>query len=292
MFGYVRPSLERLGEEDRERFQAAYCGLCHTLGRRYGVVSRLILNYDLAFLGMLLTEDTCETCRKRCVIHPLKARSCACGGASSFDIAADMSVILSYWQLRDGVADHGFFGGLKYRLGSLLLRRAYGKARRARPAFDAATRRHLQELAALEQENCSSMDAAADTFACLLSEAAEGASDAVKCRVLRQMLYHLGRWIYLTDAADDLQKDVKSGAYNPLPLRYGLTDGQWTAEAKGQFAQTLDESIRHMAAAFELADFGVYRAVIESVVYEGLYAVGNAVLNGTFRKKRKKQENR
>lgn len=45
-----------------------------------------------------------------------------------------------------------------------------------------------------------------------------------------------------------------------------------------------------MAAAFELADFGPWRAIIESVVYEGLYAVGAAVLNGTFRKGRRRKQ--
>ena len=36
MFGYVRPSLAKLSEEGKARFGAAYCGLCHTLGERYG----------------------------------------------------------------------------------------------------------------------------------------------------------------------------------------------------------------------------------------------------------------
>ncbi|MEI3346953.1 MAG: hypothetical protein V8R55_00550 [Dysosmobacter sp.] len=31
------------------------------------------------------------------------------------ELAADESVILAYWQLRDGVADHDWLHGLKYR---------------------------------------------------------------------------------------------------------------------------------------------------------------------------------
>ena len=54
---------------------------------------------------------------------------------------------------------------------------------------------------------------------------------------------------------------------------------------------TLDGSIRRMAAASELEDFGVWRPVIESVVYEGLYAVGAAVLNGTFHTRRGRERN-
>ncbi|MBR4880562.1 MAG: hypothetical protein IKU19_01430, partial [Clostridia bacterium] len=28
--------------------------------------------------------------------------------------------------------------------------------------------------------------------------------------------YHIGKWIYILDAADDFEKDKKSGEYNPL----------------------------------------------------------------------------
>ena len=58
MFGYVRPSFGRLTEEEKVRFQAAYCGLCRTMGHRCGAVSRLFLNYDLTFLAVLLSEGS------------------------------------------------------------------------------------------------------------------------------------------------------------------------------------------------------------------------------------------
>lgn len=64
MFGYVRPAADRLTEEQEACFRAAYCGLCHTLGERYGLPGRMILNYDLTFLAMLLSEGQDEQCRK------------------------------------------------------------------------------------------------------------------------------------------------------------------------------------------------------------------------------------
>ena len=281
MFGYVRPAADHLTAEQQARFEAAYCGLCHTLGKRYGMAGRMILNYDLTFLAMLLSDGQHTACRRRCVMHPGKGRMCVCGD-DAFDLAADMSVILTWWQVQDGIADHGFWSSLKYRAASVLLRRAYRKARARRLAFDESTRRHLEELARLEGERCPSIDAAADTFARLLSDAACEVREPVKSRVLAQLLYHLGRWIYLIDAADDLKKDVKSGSYNPLPLRYALPGNTLTDTARQELTQTLDSSIRTMAAAFELWDFGDYGPVIESTVYRGLYAVGTAVLDGTF----------
>ena len=140
------------------------------------------------------------------------------------------------------------------------------------------------------RSNAPSIDRAADAFAALLAGASEEEADPVRRRVLRQLLYHLGRWIYLVDAADDLKKDVKSGSYNPLVYRFHAEGGTLTADDKAALAATLDSSVRAMAAAFELADFGPWRAIIESVLYEGLYAVGAAVLNGTFRKGHKRKQ--
>lgn len=288
MFGYVRPALDKLDGENREKFQAAYCGLCHTLGRRYGLPARLFLNYDLAFLAMLLGKTCCQS-PKHCVVHPIRKRPCACRSAA-LDAAADYSVILVWWQLQDGIADHGFWGGLKYRTASLLLRRAYRRARGNRPEFDGDTQALLARLSELERENCPIPDQPADCFARLLVRTAQGESDPERRRVLEHLLYHLGRWIYLVDAADDIKKDLRRGNYNPLALRFPHRDGVWTEESRLRLGQTLDQSIRQMASAFELADFGDYSDVIRSVVYEGLYLVGAAVLDGTFRQREKREK--
>ena len=147
MFGYVRPAADRLTQEQTDLFRSAYCGLCRTLGRRYGLPARMILNYDLAFLAILLAGGNGFSCaRHRCPVHPI--RGCPCGEENpALDAAADLSVILTWWQLRDGVTDHGFFGGLKYRLAALLVRRSYRKAARLRPDFDRLVQGCLGELA-------------------------------------------------------------------------------------------------------------------------------------------------
>ena len=274
MFGYVRPPLEILPQEEAERFRRAYCGLCHTLGERYGPAARMILNYDFTYLAILLSDpEEAAPCRRRCVSSPVRL-------------------------LQDGVEDHGLWKGLGYRVSAAALRGGYRKAAAARPEFDGRVREQLAALSRLEGECCPSMDQAADTFAQLLAAAAAGVEDPVRRRVLEQMLYHLGRWVYLIDAADDLQKDAVSGNYNPVALRYGLRDGKWDEESRRAFARTLDHSIHMIATAFELWDFGVWRPLLESTVYTGLFAVGRAVLEGTFhkmppreqRKKHKKAE--
>ena len=44
MYGYVRPERGELKVREYELFRGAYCGLCHTLGERYGPIPRLFLN--------------------------------------------------------------------------------------------------------------------------------------------------------------------------------------------------------------------------------------------------------
>lgn len=282
MYGYVRPPMGMLPEEEIERFRRVYCGLCHTLGRRYGPAARFILNYDFTFLAIFLSAPAEEkVCKARCLVSPVRRRSFQPPNAA-LELAADESVILAYWQLRDGVADHDWFHGLKYRSVSKILEPAYRTAASLRPEFDGKTRRQLELLGELEAERCPSIDRAADAFAALLAAAAQEADDPVRRRVLEQLLYHLGRWVYLVDAADDLKKDAASGDYNPVALRFGLEGGAWTAEARREFAATLDHSIHMMATAFELWDFGVWTPILESTLYTGLFQVGKAVLDGTF----------
>ena len=119
----------------------------------------------------------------------------------------------------------------------------------------------------------------------LLSHAAGEVTDPVRRRILEQLLYHLGRWVYLIDAADDMKKDIAEGGYNPVSLRYGLSDGVWTPESRREFALTLDHSIHQMAAAFELWDFGVWAPILQVTFYQGLFQVGRAVLDDTFHRK-------
>ena len=91
----------------------------------------------------------------------------------------------------------------------------------------------------------------------------------------------------MVDAADDLKKDFENGNYNPLIGRYDLTEGVLDEEQKAAFAATLDHSVRQMAAAFELWDFGCWTALLRSTFYEGLYQVGGAVLAGTFHREKR-----
>ena len=54
MFGYVRPALNRLDQEQKDVYQSAYCGLCHALGRRHGWLARITMQYYFKFLAIVM----------------------------------------------------------------------------------------------------------------------------------------------------------------------------------------------------------------------------------------------
>ena len=288
MFGYIRPADHRLSQEEYERFRAAYCGLCHTLGKRYGFSARFLLNFDFTLLAILLSEGKTPECRNcRCIAHPCKAH-CTMDETDALDLAADRSMILFWWQLQDHIADHGLLRGIPYRALSLIYRRTYRRARDYAPDFDAQVQRHLNDLAEKEHACCASIDEAAEPFAALMADIADCVEDATKRRILRQLFYHLGRWIYLVDAADDYEKDAKEDCYNPLRYRYAITGDKLPDEVKAQLGATIDQSIRQMAGAYALWNYGTWTPVLDSIFYESCYGIGNAVFEGTYHKPQRK----
>ncbi len=284
MFGYVRPALERLGQEQRDAYQGAYCGLCHALGKRHGALARLTLQYDFTLLAILLTagggEETCS--RHRCPVNPFrKPRACLTG--RQMDAAADQSVILTWHKLSDDVDDHGFFTGLPYRFARFWFRGAYRRAALAQPGFDARTREGLARLSELEGERSPRLDRAADAFAGILACSAQAVPGDGARRALGQLLYHLGRWVYLMDAWDDLDDDKAKGRYNPLDARFG---GQ-ARENRGYLETTATHSLRLAGSAAGLLELGRWTPIVENILYLGLPAVQGAVLDGRWKEIRK-----
>jgi len=282
VFGYVRPALSRLSQADRDAYQGAYCGLCHAMGARHGFWSRFTLNYDFAFLAILFTGDGAGDWReKRCPAHPLRpCRSCLCGGA--LECAADASLILTWYKLRDDVEDKKLVGGLPARALSRVFAASARRASAARAGFAGEVERGLARLHQLEQAASPELDRAADAFARILQAAAPEGTEEARRRAMGQVLYHLGRWIYLVDAWDDLEEDREKGRYNPLDARFGGHAG----EERDYIATTMTHSLRLAVSAANLLELGRWRPIVDNMLYTGLPAVQEAVLDRRWRKKK------
>lgn len=283
MFGYVRPVLDRLDEAQRAAYQSVYCGLCHTLGERCGWLARFTLQYDFTFLAILLLagEEESTVCR-RCPAHPLR-RPKACFQGERMAVAADQSVILAWHKLSDDVDDHGVLTGLPYRLLCRLFWQAYRRASAAQPEFDRQVQEGLAKLKQLEQERSPELDRVADAFAGILSSAARAYPECSPMRrMLGELLYHLGRWIYLMDAWDDLEEDRKAGRYNPLDARFHGRAGQ----ERDYLDTTAAHSARLAGAAANLMNLGSWASIVENILYLGLPTVQKTVLDGRWKEMR------
>lgn len=284
MFGYVRPALNALPPQEQEAYRGAYCGLCHAMGRQHGFWSRFTLNYDFTFLGILFAAgDGGEICLRRCPAHPLRKRR-ECFQGAGLDAAADASVILTWYKLRDDVADKGFWAGLPARFLSRVFGRSARRAAERNPAFAARTEEGLCQLRRLEEARAPELDRAADAFARILQAAAPDGGDETFRRAAEQLLYHVGRWIYLVDAWDDLKEDRQAGRYNPLDARF-----EGSAEQERDYvATTMTHSLRMAASAANLMELGRWEPVILNTIYRGLPAVQEAVLSGQWKEIKKK----
>ena len=280
MFGYVIPVKGELKVKEFDRFQAAYCGLCHSLKRNYGIFARFVLNYDFTFLAILLSHGAEEVrnSHRRCIAHPLRKRCCTEGG-EPFRRAAGYSLILTRWKLRDGIADSGLIKGTPYRLAALFLGRAYRRAARDFPDFDNHCRAQLGLLRELEEAKSGDLDRVADAFAAILPHAA--ADD----RIRTEILYHTGRWIYLIDAYDDLEKDRQSDNYNPLIERFRLTENTLTTEDRDWLKIMLTHAANRIVAAYNLLPEARWSPILENIIYLGFPAVTESVFCGRFRRR-------
>lgn len=276
MFGYVRPLEGELKVWQLEAYKGVYCGLCHGLNRQCGFAARFVLSYDFVFLAMLLDEgqEPCAAVKRRCVAHPFAKRKCVECQGDAMKLAAEETVILTYYKLLDDFADEGLGKRLAARLAALALRPAYRRAAKKRGEFDRQVKQWLGELSQLERAASEKLDQVADAFARILRAAAPETADGKRGRVLAQLLYHLGRWIYLIDAADDAGEDRAQGRYNAAAARFG---GEIDREG---MKVTLDNSLAMMQSAFQLLEPNRWSGILENILYLGLPAVQKQVLDG------------
>ena len=283
MFGYVRPYRDELRMCDYDTYRAAYCGLCRASAKRFGFRTRFLVNYDMTFLYLVRAGIRPRAKQGKCWC-PSKlcgSKRCLIDDAGYAEVAA-YNVILCYHKILDQIADGGFFRALGARFLKLLFRRPYRKASKAAPAYSALVRSRLDALHALEKAESPSLDRTADAFAEIVAGCADDLEDEAIRRPARSLLYQVGRYVYLCDALDDLCRDIRKGAYNPLRFRFTPTADGLSAENQAYLQQLMDSSVNLAGAALSLLPIQSGGRLLENIVYLGLPAVFAAVRAGKF----------
>ncbi len=264
MFGYVRPKQEELLVKDLTLYRAVYCGLCKYGGKKISRLTRPLLNYDfvlLALVRLALSGEKAEVKKVRCPYkltrHPMLIAD------ATYAHVCSCFAILTYLNNEDDVKDGK---ALKPRLLRPVLKLMKRKVK-GYDGFYAATVANLDTLARLEAERCADIDAAADCCARIMSDAAGYGLDGTNGEIARQCGQHLGRFVYLTDAYDDLEDDAKSGNYNPFLCKYGSLDE--ALKHKENIQTTIIDSMNAFSTVYGLAERSAYDRLIYNIVELG-----------------------
>lgn len=284
MFGYVRPCHPELKCWESDLYKGTYCGLCATLRERYGLLAPMFLSYDMTFLALLLEppDSTVTLTKKRCHANLLLKKS-AVHSSEALNLSADYTVLLAWFQLQDRIADETFWKKIGGKVLCFFLKPSYKKAAKKHPFFQEKLVEHLGQLHQLEAAQCASMDEAADCFAMILKHAVPSeleSQDLPAFRSLQQLLYHVGRWIYLVDARDDFQEDLKTGSYNPLLYRYG---SEVDDEA---LSVTLGHSLYLAHSSLTFIELGARMGTIENILVQGLPMIQHSVIENRWKQEK------
>ena len=285
MFGYVRPFKPEMRVKEYESYKAVYCALCKQLGKQYGWMSRMALNYDCTFLALLDTgiKERCLSAeRKCCTCNPLKKCVYARGMDDSLFFAASTTVLLTYHKLRDDVQDNSFWKGLKARLLSFLFRRSYRKAQAAYPQLAQKAQEAMKRQAEFEASPTESLDEAADPSAGLLKAFLEALSPSPEIsRILGVLGYQLGRWVYFIDALDDMEKDIKKNQFNPFVVKYhfSLESGPEEIKKIKDFSNgLLNQCVAQCLSAYQLLEIVQMKPILDNILELGLAQMQRNIL--------------
>lgn len=217
MFGYVTPYKMELKIKDYEKIKGYYCGLCKVLKDNYGNIIRISLNYDVVFMAIFLdafNKDEPQYIKNNCILHPIKKRIFIINN-DTLNYAASINIALTYYKILDDIKDENSFRGKSL---SPILKRCLKKIPNKYQNVENMIANKLNELYDAESKsNSSNLDELSHPFgeltALLLTSYVDKKDNYEK---IYNLGYNLGRWIYIIDAFDDLEKDIKENKFNAI----------------------------------------------------------------------------
>ncbi len=264
MFGYIYVNEQELKLKEYTEYRGFYCGLCRNLHVRYGRIAQLMLNYDLTFLAILLTglyEPEEEISYRRCLPHPVMKHMHVENEAVCY--AADMCVMLSWQKLEDDWRDERRYPRLAM---AAALKKDYMRLRKQYPRQAEALEQNIRLLSEAEKDGRKDIDYVAGLTGNFLAEIFAWKEDEWQDD-LRAMGFYLGKFIYLMDAAEDVEKDRKHGNYN-LFSDFGDI---WEMRAEQKIRELLTGMMAEASRAFERLPVIEHAPVIRNILYSGVW---------------------
>lgn len=265
MFGYITVYKPELKIKDYYKYRAYYCGLCRTLLEEFGVTGQITLSYDLTFFVVLLSslyESTTKTEVHRCKVHPVKKSPMLMNEMTVY--SAKMNIVLSYYHFADDWKDDRSALGLA---GMLALKKKVKKVEREYPRQCKKMRKCLKKLSDMEVQNLQNIDETAGCFGDIMAEILVCKQDMWE-PYLRRIGFYLGKFIYIMDAVDDVEKDIKKGNYNPLKSMYeSMTKEEFLASGR----EILTMMMAEVSDAFEKLPCIQDEDILRNILYAGVW---------------------
>ena len=262
MFGYVTVNKPELKMKDFYTYKAYYCGLCNVLKNKYGFLGQMTLTYDMTFLVILLTslyEEKPIHEKNRCIVHPLQKHEMLFNSITEY--AADMNIVLTYFHFIDDWKDEKSKAGL---LGIHMLRKTYVEIEKKYPKKCDTIHKCLKKLQKAEDHKEQNIDIVSRYFGELMAELLLYKEDMWK-ETLKKLGFYLGKYIYILDAYDDVEKDIENNSYNPLVSIYEDDDYEKKCECM------LNLVLAECSSAFEQLPCIEYADILRNILYAGVW---------------------
>ncbi|MCI8320308.1 MAG: hypothetical protein HFH02_04430 [Dorea sp.] len=280
MFGYISINQAEMKFKDYDIYHSYYCGLCRVLKKNYGRCGQMTLSYDMTFLIILLTglyEPDTKTETAACAAHPLKKHTVRTNELT--DYAAAVNLILSYYKCKDDWEDEH---KKKSYAAAKLLAPKIAAVKERYPEKIQAVSSNLKKLSALEKQNGLNADMMAGIFGDILAELFVFRQDEWEDS-LRKIGFFLGKFIFLMDAYEDVEKDINTGNYNPFKQAF-LEDADFSENCRKLLTMMMAECSR----TFERLPILLHADILRNILYSGVWCRYTAVTEKRMQEKEKK----
>lgn len=262
MFGYVVVNKPDLTFREFDLYQSYYCGLCKTLKEKYGSKAQISLNFDLNFISILLTglyEPATQVEMKRCFVHPMKKHMTRYN--ECVDYAAKMTIVLTYYKCEDDWQDERKLSKQAYKK---LINKAYQEVKAEYPNKVAKIEASLGKIFDYEKQDKINFDEISNHFGVVMGEICAYKDDEWYDE-LYHLGFYLGKFIYFSDAYEDIESDLKKGTFNPFKDLYQ------TNEFEDKCKEILELMISEATMAFERLPIIENANLIRNILYGGVW---------------------
>ena len=266
MFGYIKIHKSEMKFKEYELYKGLYCSLCKQLGKDYGFVGRMTLNYDFTFflLCRYAISDK-KICFNSSSCSFNKRKKCVCCDLDEDEIryTASLSIILTYFKIRDNLCDEKLLKKLPMLLILPIYKLKFKKAKLIFPDVTDYIEKQLKMQDETEKKNNLSIDEYADSSAKIMGYAFSYNAEKDKEK-LNSFGYSVGRLIYFLDAVDDYEKDKKESKFNPF-----LANRKYDDDLKSNMRRILNNTADENAKIYDMLRIKKFKSIIDNIIYYG-----------------------